>query len=217
MVFYPTNRDLILDLDRFRGERKELLMIRFTKPISCLFLVCFLIAGCGGGKVDMREVSNIDAPEWFINAPRAEDALYSPQTASSRDLQMAVEKAKQQGRADIALQLEAKVKAMVKRFQEEIGLGEDAEFLDMATNVSKSIASTTISGCAADKQVIKQDKNGNYRAYVLMVLPLGSSKTELLNNINSQQNLYTRFRASQSFDELEKEVEEFEEFKKGNF
>lgn len=187
------------------------------KRTICIFAyilaAAWFIHGCGGGGLDLNEFSDINAPEWYFNPAVSADAFYSVQTAVSRDFQMAVEKAKQQGRAEVALQIEARVKAMVKRFQEEIGLGEDSEFLDMATSVSKSVASTILNGCSVDKQSTWREPNGIYRAYVLMVLPLDSTKSSLYGVINSQQNLYTRFRASQSFKELEEEIEAFEEFK----
>ena len=182
--------------------------------MGILFFIVILIAGCGG-RAEIKPVTNVDVPDWYINPPTSDDAFYSANTATSKDMQMAVDKAKQAGRADIALQTEAKVKALVKRFQEEVGLAEDAEFLDMATNVSKSVASNVLTGCTVAKQAIKQE-GGLYRAYVLMVLPLDSTKVALYNNINSQQNLYTRFRASQAFKELEEETKAFEEFKKGD-
>lgn len=189
-------------------------MADILKKATFILLAGIFVAGCGGD-IEIRPVTNIDVPEWYIDPPVSDDAFYSANTASSRDLQMAVDKAKQAGRADIALQTEVKVKALVKRFQEEVGLAEESEFLEIATNVSKSVASNTLTGCTVDKQEIRQE-GGLFRAYVLMILPLDSTKVELYNNINSQQNLYTRFRAGQAFKELEQEVKDFEDFKKGD-
>jgi hypothetical protein len=170
------------------------------------------LTGCGGG--GKRDgMTNIDMPDWCLQIPESDEALYSCGTATSKDLQMSIEKAKQAGRADIARQMETKIKALFKRFQEETGLGEDAEFLSMATDVSKSVTSTSLIGCKAKSQEIMKE-GPIFRAYVLMELPTGPANQALLNKINEEKNLYTRFRVTKAYDELDKEVDEYEDWKK---
>jgi len=114
--------------------------------------------------------NKLGAPEWFTNIPEDPNYLYSSATAESRDLQHAVNTAKEEGRAEIARQMRLKISGLFKRFLEETGVGEDAEFLAM--------------------------------------------ETALLAKIKENQQMYTRFRASQAFNELEEEVEKYEQFKK---
>ena len=47
-----------------------------------------------------------------------------------------------------------------------------------------------------------------------MELPIGPANSALLDAVKKQQNLYTRFRSSQGFQELEEEVEKYDQFKK---
>jgi len=51
----------------------------------------------------------------------------------------------------------------------------------------------------------------------LMELPIGKAREELLKQLYSDENhqLYTRFRSSQSFQELKEEIESLREYKKG--
>ena len=127
---------------------------------------------------------------------------------------MSVNKAKQQGRVDIAQQMETKVKSMIKQFNEEVGLGEDAEFLSQTTEVSKLVTSKVLNGSKARKVETVKEGEIIYRSYVLMEMPIGSANTALMEAIKKQQNMYTRFRASQGFQELEGEVDKYDQFKK---
>ena len=177
------------------------------------FVIIFtaLLLGCGGGG-ERTGVTNIDMPEWCISIPESDEALYSCGTATSKDLQLAINKAKHAGREDVARQMETKIKGLFKRFQEETGLGEDAELLDMTTSATKEVTSTVLIGCKAKYQEINKE-GPIYRAYVLMELPTGPANQAVLNRINEQEKMYTRFRATKAYEELDEEVKEFEDWK----
>jgi hypothetical protein len=109
--------------------------------------------------------------------------------------------------------MRVKIQAMFKRFREETGVGEDAEFLSMETDVSKSVVSETLVGCKARTQKILREGT-LYRVYVLMELPIGAANAEMLAKIKENERMYTRYRASEAFKELEEEVEKYEKIKK---
>jgi len=184
---------------------------------TIIFSSLLLLAGCGGKKVEPVQTETISevvgVPDWYTNVPEDPNYLYAPATADSRDLQHAVNTAKEEGRADIARQMRVKISGMFKRFREETGVGEDAEFLSMETDVSKSVVAETLVGCKARSQKVLKE-GPLYRAYVLMELPIGAANEELLSKIKENKRMYTRFRASQAFNELEEEVEKYEQFKK---
>ena len=126
----------------------------------------------------------------------------------------AVQKATQAGRADIAVQLESRVDALTKSFTEEVGAGDDSEFLTQFTDVNKTVTSQTLYGTKVVKRDIKKENN-IYRAYILMQMPVGLMQEEFVNEVKKREHLYTRMRASQSFQDLEEEVKKYEE-KKAN-
>ena len=53
-----------------------------------------------------------------------------------------------------------------------------------------------------------------FRTYVLIEMPIGEANEQLMNKIKANQNLYTRFRASQAYKELDDEIEKFEQWKR---
>jgi hypothetical protein len=182
-----------------------------------LFLLVILIVGmmaCGSKPpAGTPEGTLANVPDWYTNPPQDPNYLYAPATAMSKDMQLAVEKAKQQARADLGSQFETRIEGLTKRFDEEIGLNDDSELLSQFTQVSKSIVATTLNGTRVGKQQLLVENN-IYRAYVLMELPLGEANLALMQKIKENNNLYTRFRAAQAFDELEKDVERYEQYKK---
>lgn len=67
----------------------------------------------------------MDIPEEFLNLPNDPNFLYGAGTATSRDLQIALDNAKLSGRGEIVTTLEAKYQGLTKRFAEETGTGMD--------------------------------------------------------------------------------------------
>ncbi len=199
-------------------------MRRYTNEAFVLMIFVLTVSwvGCGSKTppapvvepAKTPEGMEVQVPEWFANPPQDPNYLYSPATGTStREIKMAINNAIQAGRAELSRQIATKVSAMMKRFQEEVGADEDAEFLSMVTDVSKAVSSEVISGSRAAKQKVLKESVG-YRAYVLMELPIGMANAALMEKIKANKNMYTRFRASQAFQELEDEVEKYEQFKK---
>jgi hypothetical protein len=184
--------------------------------IGSMALLLLVAAGCGtkkGGSTSPKNVPKIDAPDWYMDPPRDNDRVVGVATATSRDLQTALDKAKQDGRVDIARQLDLRVMGLSKRFVEETGLDADAELLGMWDQVSKTVVSDSIVGSRMAKQKLDR-QGGAYRAYVMMEMPIGEASARFLEKIRAEERLYTRFRASEAFDELDREVQAYEEWKR---
>lgn len=160
-----------------------------------------------------REVLR-NLPGWYSRPPTDKDYLFGPATAVSRDLQIAINKAQTEGRNLLAQQLEVKYSALNKRFTEEVGRYGDAQLLDQYTQVYKAVVSQVLYGSRSRQQVLRTEAEV-YRAFVLMELPLGEMAKKLMDQIKTQEQLYTRFRASEAFKELDAEVQRYEAWKRG--
>lgn len=186
--------------------------IRRLSRILCAMVSIAVIVGCGGGKTtnlapssNKETVENI--PDWYLNPPSDPSYLFSGASATSRDVQMASNKAKTAARVDLAQQLETKMNNLTKNFQEEVGEGDDSELLQQFTSATKSVTSQTLNGSRLDQQQILPER-GIYRAYVLMSIPIGDANRQLMQKIQENKNLYTRFRATEAFTELDAEIKE---------
>jgi len=186
-------------------------MSRRLLIVSLLSLLA--VFSCGSHKKPPANVPKIDAPDWYTKPARENDRLIGVATATSRDLQTAVDKAKQDGRVDIARQLDLRVEGLSKRFVEETGLDADAELLGEFSQVSKTVVSDSLSGTRLTKQKLDRE-GGTYRAYVEMEMPIGEANARFLEKIRSQERLHTKVRSSEAYEELDREVQAYEEWKR---
>lgn len=151
-------------------------------------------------------------PGWYLKPPTDNNYLYAPATAVSRDVQVAINKAETEGRAALAQQLEVKFGALNKRFVEEVGR-EGSQLLDQYTQAYKAVVSQVLYGSRPKQQQMRTEGDV-YRATVLMELPIGEMSKRLLEQLRAQEQLYTRFRASEVFKELDAEVQRYEAWKR---
>ncbi|MFZ1977725.1 MAG: LPP20 family lipoprotein [Bacteroidota bacterium] len=182
-----------------------------TYLFTILVLVLFLV-GCGGPK-GMQQADTGDIPAWFTNVPSDPNYLFSAKTATSQDMQLAIDKSSTDCRADIATQLEVKVNNLTKKFAEETGSGNDANLLQYFSSTTKTVVSNTLTGTKIKEQKLVKDGT-MWRAYVLIQYPLGAANEALVQQIKKNQDMYTKFQASKSFKELDDEVNKLDESKK---
>lgn len=190
------------------------------KRISLALLsLTMLISACGSSRqsVDLTPVSSSETlkkvPGWYTTVPQDPNHIYAAATATSQDMQLAINKAQTEGRNQIAQQMEVKFNGLQKRFQEETGLANESEYLDQFTSAYKSIVSTVLHGSRISKQETMTEKN-IFRSYVLIEMPIGEANEQLMSKIKANQNLYTRFRATEAYKELDNEIEKFEAWKR---
>ena len=183
------------------------------KKIGVLMLAVMMAVCLLGCKSVDSERSPFELMQEKANAITSSGGLAAVGTASSRNVSLALTKAKTRGRDELASIIEAKVNSLKKDFQEEIGEGKAAEFNSLFSNASKVIVSETLRG-SVPKDLKYDTKNGQTEAWALMVLDPKVIADAFEGAANTKRHLYTRFRASQAFSELDEEVKKFEEFKK---
>ncbi len=188
--------------------------MQILKSFFAAGLVALVLVGCGGGASEpLQKTDTGDVPEWYAMPPTDPNYLHAVNTSTSKDMQTAVDKATQAARTEIGRQVEVKINGLQKRFTEETGIGDDAQLLDQFTQASKTIVSTSLSGSKEKQKKIVKDGN-NWRAYVLVEYPLGAAQEALREQIKKNEQLYTKFRASQTYKELDDEVQKYEQSKK---
>lgn len=198
---------------------------RFLKCGLASFLVLGFLAGCASNKKAEEKlaekaeakvaerVDSMQAPQWFTTPPKDERYFYGVATATSKDLQLALDKASVDARAEIGRQVELRVLGLQKKFNEEIGMGDDVQLTQMYTKISKMVVSTSLSGSKIKDQKFQQE-GGIYRAFSLVEYPAGVGSQELLNQIKNQKEMYTRFRGLETYKELDEEAKRYDEWKK---
>jgi hypothetical protein len=177
-------------------------------------IISLLMISCGGSK-SLSDTDTGDIPEWYLNTPTAENYIYEAASATSRDMDLSLNKAETEARAKVGRTMAAKVNSMQKKFEEEVGQGENSELLSQFTQATKVIVSQELNGAMVKEKKFVQD-GSNWRCYVLMKYPIGSAQAAFLNKIKNNNQLYTRFRSTEAMKEMEDDVAKYEEWKKNN-
>ena len=127
----------------------------------------------------------------------------------SKSLELALNKAKTRGRVELAQMLETKIEALQKDFIEETGLAENAQILAQFSSTAQAITSQQIQGSVA-KELKYEIINDTVTAYALMEL----DPKLVMNQLEKEEELYTRFRATKAFESLDAEIKDYEAYKK---
>lgn len=180
-----------------------------AQPLSLLgfALLVFGITACAGS----NNGNGGCPPDWYESIPNDPNYVFSAQTATSRQMQTAVDKATTSGRAELASSLETEVQSMSKSFTEELSDDLREQYLKTVQTVTSQV----LQGTSAAQRKICESDNGTTRAYVLMEMPIGKAADQLMSQLQRRnEKLYTRFRSNQAFEEMRKLVEEYEKERK---
>lgn len=148
-----------------------------------------------------------DAPRWFTQPPADADSLYAPGTATSGDMQMAMDKATLSAKRSLADTLRGSLSSKLKEFISESGTGEDPVILTESERVTSNlITETSLAGYSrTETKLVPQ--GAIYRAYVLLQYPMGNANRILMDRVKQDKMLESKLRASKAFQELEQEIQ----------
>lgn len=175
--------------------------------LGAVVVLAVALTACGSSGSatgpDMEEI-----PSWYLDTPESPDHLYASASAQSQRMQVAIDRAETDARQSIAATIEAEIRSMTRIFEEEL---ED-EFREQFVQTTQELVNQTLTGTSAREREVQQQNDGLYRAYVLMEMPVGEAAADFLALLeNRDESMYTRFRASEAFEEMQEEIERYEE------
>lgn len=188
--------------------RSHLMGSHFPSVRSLLVLLvgAFLVASCSSSKEGTSQESGRDMPTWFIEKrPMDPHHIFASATATAPRLRLASSKAASRARGDIAATMETRFEGLTKQFREEVGQGPNAESVSQFTQAYQTVVSRTINGAEVVKRDVRRE-NGEYRAYVLMRMPIGEAQETLLKQIQAQETTYSSFQSSDVYESLQEDV-----------
>ena len=198
-----------------------------NRLLYTITLSMVLIIACGGSTpprapVDMPSQSQaanpqtpMDVPNWFMMTPEPDDeyAVYSTGEATSRKMNIAMQKATQQARANLGQSINAKVQSLIESMVEEAGMGDNVQITEFYSEASKSVSNETLSGAIVIKKYPYQTSSGGYRVYVLMGLkkaPFDNAASQaIVSKVkeNQEEAMYATFKKTQAFNRLNEELD----------
>ena len=148
-----------------------------------------------------------ELPDWFVKPPTDVDSVYSAGTATSPDIQLAVDKAVLNAKRTLADSINGVLSSKMKELIAEIGSNEDKEVVSEVERVTTNlITEVNVSGYTqADSKILPQ--GSQYRVYVLLRYPIGKANRILVDQVKKSRVLEAKLRASKAFAELEKDIQ----------
>lgn len=187
-------------------------LIKFGLTLS-LSLIAFNCANSGpdlSPEPTRKVMKNI--PDWFLNTPTKDGFRYETATATSQDLQLAINKATLDAASRLAATINSEMEGYTKRVQEENGLGSDSDILDRYSQTQGQIIATALQDYTVAKKELLEEKSDNqdiFRAYVLLEWDEGAAHQRLLDKIKADKEVYDAMRASELMQEMEDKVNAF--------
>jgi hypothetical protein len=159
-------------------------------------------------RADAVKASVSEIPSWYAAPPNDEFSIYAPGTATSTDLQFALDKAILAAKRSLADRVNSRLSSKMKEFISESGASENAQVLTESERVTSNlITEVNLTGYAVTERKMIPS-GGQYRAYVLVQYPLGSANRLLVEQVKKNDLLQGKLRASKAFQELEKDIRE---------
>ncbi|MDZ7292452.1 MAG: LPP20 family lipoprotein [candidate division KSB1 bacterium] len=162
-----------------------------------LSAVCLLFLACGGAKKMTSGEGSTGAtnlaspPAWFSSVPSHKDTLYAAATATSKDLQLAIDKATLQARTGIGEQISSRLKSMAQRLITEAGEGVESQLSAATERVIQNTVNVELVGSKVMKQSQTME-NGLWRCYVLVSYPIGAANAAFVESMKREQVVRAR-------------------------
>ena len=126
----------------------------------------------------------------------------------STDEQIAMEKADQNARVDLAKEIDAQTKALIKNFKEDV----NDQVVEHFQSTSKTVVNTHMSGATLTDVQVETDENGHFKIYGIMTLDANLVE-ELIKSLQAAGSYddavanKIRAAATKAYAELDAEIE----------
>ena len=147
-------------------------------------------------------------PTWYKQLPKEDNVIYTVGSATSPNLQLAVDMATLNAKYTLADRINGKLDAMMKTFTSKIGSDDiDSSVLSEVEKVSKNvIASVDVAGYNP-KEIEVYPSGTQYRAFVLLEYSDEEARKIIINRLRKDQMVYSKLKSTSAWKELEGEVE----------
>ena len=199
------------------------------KLVGTLAVVSLLTACSGGSYKIKSESGNVvnTVPKWymadfseqkacdlsyFTSKDDEKQCIYGVGTAVSPDLNLAIEKAKMISKAELADIVAGKMNKQSKQFITELGKTEKRTVVTEAESILvNEIAKTPVRGYEVFAQDVTLTRQGYYRAWIGLRLPMGEFNKMYNYTVEQAVNAYsTKTEDKNVFDDFMSSIEEGE-------
>ena len=152
-------------------------------------------------------MKRIYQPNWF-NLQNSPEYVQTYGQATKINQNSSFDAAREYAMLQAAQYVETYVKRMVKNYEEEAGV-ENPQVLALTSKVVKEISNAKFTNVKVTKRKTIELDNGRFQTFVRVSIPKETLNKNLMHKIKNEEALYNQFKASQTFDELEKELDKY--------
>lgn len=183
--------------------------LRSTAYIVMAVLLVLFVGGCGSGPEPAPEPkaepqgAPVDAPDWFLNPPMADDAMYGIGTAKMSDLSRSRNVAISRARNDIAFQMNAQIQAAITDYAQEAGVDDNTQVVNFVETISRQTTETTLQGTRTEEVYPAQDGT----VYALVSFPRNNfmqASEEVFQR--NEDAAFAEFKADQALQRLDQQM-----------
>lgn len=128
-------------------------MIKYTFSILCFI---FFITAC-----------SVNAPKWYSKTPTQKGFIYASAMATSKDEQIAIDKAELDAVSKLSARINSKIESRVKTVLEESNVNSDSEIVSAFRKEQAQIVDNVLIGYVVEKKFTDKE-DGKWKAYVLV-------------------------------------------------
>ena len=146
-------------------------------------------------------------PAWMLNPPQDINSIFTTGEGISPRMQLAIDVAEGMARRDLALRLGGLVSLKIEQIA---NLTDTAKTIEVRQELDAAIKTAAmeknVAGYVREKVELAAE-GANYRAFVLLRLPIGEANKIAADQIKKNTVLNNKLSASKAFQDLEKEIE----------
>ena len=157
-------------------------------------------------KENPTESITVNFPDWCLNLPTSDFALYACGTGLSSNLNMSRTRANLDAKRQLADQIDSQISSRMEDFLQSIGTGENEQIKQQSEIMTKNVTVEAKLAGYKQKKTEVQNIGSKFQIYVLLEYPIGTANQILINQIKQDENLSTQDAADAALEELEAEI-----------
>ena len=157
------------------------------------------LAACQTAPVRVSEI-----PDWYLNPPVAEDAIYGLGDAKMSTLSLSRTTAFSRARDDVARQVEVEVKNAITDYAQEAGVDGQKQTIEFIETISRQIVNITLRGVRTEKTKVSKDGT----VYALVSYGLDAFREDAVAEFKRNEHAaFAEFKAEKALEKLNYELE----------
>lgn len=172
-----------------------------------LGLLMIGLGGCVKQPEERNALNNL--PQWYQEPTALGDkyaAAGSAKPNKAKDIELQKIEAAAVARAELARQMQLRVKDMYKRSTQELGIGDDQSIDHAVQYATKQVADVTLEHSVQKKLFLDSETGVLYTLYALDAAIVDEKvKNSIKTSFKNDEALWQKFQATQAWQELEQE------------